>query len=1159
MVAISWAVAGIVASSAVSAGTLGERQDLFSCATPSRTHEERQAFKRALTSSALAKRQESKPDDGSVLPLKVNVDVCCGGGQPCPPDEAVRQQFVDTNKHYAPAKISYEINQIKRSQDPSCASINLASAVAVSDILKKHFPQRDPSHLNVLYVDLPAGSGIQGVANRPLKRSGIPGPDTPQADGAVLKTSVLPTHGSAGSQGPSGGDDNTINTRSLKQLRNFLFRRQSQNDAFSSTKHTSHEIGHMLGLDHPFTGGPLPVPGASACGDGDEIPDTPAQQGPSMGCPKQSGAPFRRQVGDKTSSCASNGPNGNVDNMMDYGTCPDSTQFTPGQIKHIREVAMYRLGQLKEFPGTPGENGEVGGAGPASQNGGSQGGPPNGNQNPGGQQPPNGPAVPGGPQDGSAFPGGPQDNSVQPGGPQSQGNPFSGLPQNNQKNVIPQGSQTEINSQGGEVSPISDDEIMSIINSLMSGGSPQKRDAKNVAHLGQERRSVETIPRAVEGEKTSNADFILDRRADGDKEPFTGMILDRRADGDKEPFTGMILDRRADGDKKPPALGTKFSDKMKYTDFQVNEISLDGQVVHLRQVGLTDEQKKQTAEKKERTAPAAAEAVKPSRADQTIEPTADDVKLLSTLAGDGFAQKLVSLCKGGIVDDPSVKSEPIEDKSKRGQIHGEIRRIFNSTIETNTDDTGAIIAFRASSNKGRRRNRGPRGPALDKPTAEYLHFTLYKDNHDTMHAVNLLSRKLQVKPVFFAYAGTKDKRASTVQRCSLRYGKERALAATNNVLRHMATGDYEYRDEPIRLGDLLGNEFVIVLKNCRLVNDDSPSDEKVEALLQTQAQASLDHMATQGWINYYGHQRFGTYRIGTHEIGKLILSQQWEEAVMALLDYDEDMATSDAPDDALQPDEYARHRACFLFRSGEPPEAAAKMMPPRFAAESSILRHLTRLGNASLKDYSGALTSITRGMRSMYLHAYQSYVWNHAASKRWELYGSDVVEGDLILVDDTIQQPARSDDEDQDPDILPPPETESSQRARPLSADEARSGTYTIHDIVLPSPGYNVTYPTNALGLFYQSFMALPENGSLDPHKMRRMRREFSLPGHYRTLLCRFLAPPSITFERYSDDEQQLHPTDLDLVRLAKSAYATVALREIMGDVPESDAPEESI
>ena len=49
-------------------------------------------------------------------------------------------------------------------------------------------------------------------------------------------------------------------------------------------------------------------------------------------------------------------------------------------------------------------------------------------------------------------------------------------------------------------------------------------------------------------------------------------------------------------------------------------------------------------------------------------------------------------------------------------------------------------------------------------------------------------------------------------------------------------------------------------------------------------------------------------------------------------------------------------------------------------------------------DRVGALQQIPRNMRSLFLHALQSFLWNKAASHRVETFGvKGVQEGDLVL------------------------------------------------------------------------------------------------------------------------------------------------------------------
>ena len=165
----------------------------------------------------------------------------------------------------------------------------------------------------------------------------------------------------------------------------------------------------------------------------------------------------------------------------------------------------------------------------------------------------------------------------------------------------------------------------------------------------------------------------------------------------------------------------------------------------------------------------------------------------------------------------------------------------------------AIRVFKYRGNRGNRKMSGQ-----SWSHGSYCVFVLYKENKDTMDAINLLAKLLRLNTKSFAYAGTKDRRAVTVQQVSTYKVTAERLQALNKTLKNLCLGDFRYAKEPLRLGDLSGNHFIITLRNV------TGTDEEIAA-----AMSSLEH---DGFINYYGLQRFGSTSIPTHHIGKCLLS-----------------------------------------------------------------------------------------------------------------------------------------------------------------------------------------------------------------------------------------------------------------------------------------------
>ena len=277
-------------------------------------------------------------------------------------------------------------------------------------------------------------------------------------------------------------------------------------------------------------------------------------------------------------------------------------------------------------------------------------------------------------------------------------------------------------------------------------------------------------------------------------------------------------------------------------------------------------------------------------------------------------------------------------------------------------------------------------------------------------------------------------------------------------------------------------------------------------------------------------------------------------------------------------------------------------------AERSLLEGYVRHG---MSAHQAAVQGLPRNLRLMYVHAYQSYVWNCMASARVRAHGVDkAVEGDLVLLNPAAAE-ADADvvgDNEAMPDDVDDTASKARTVAHPkqvkvLTAEEAAAAS--ISDVVLPQPGISICYPT-VQGAAKGDYGAIMQADGIDIDKMETKAREFTLTGDYRRLMA---AAEDLVWEplAYSDAVADLQASDKDLLAgrsnadirqaaltpkkaedgavggggkvrkalliaftLRSSTYATMCLRELLKehseeaalglrDRPDSDLPSASL
>ncbi|MEA1994387.1 MAG: tRNA pseudouridine(13) synthase TruD [Euryarchaeota archaeon] len=222
-----------------------------------------------------------------------------------------------------------------------------------------------------------------------------------------------------------------------------------------------------------------------------------------------------------------------------------------------------------------------------------------------------------------------------------------------------------------------------------------------------------------------------------------------------------------------------------------------------------------------------------------------------------------------------------------------------------------------------------------------LAFTLKKRNENTVGAIKKIARALGIPFKNFGYAGLKDKHAVTKQKVSVKNAKKKDLCSI--TLKNIEITDIERGDE-IGVGDHRGNNFRIIVRDVNEVRE-----------------------IGEGFPNLFGEQRLG----GNEDVGREMLRGDFESAVKTLL-------SREGMEKQIEKEEFDKLLTTY----------------PNIY-EKNALRSLIHK-----KNYLKALKTIPSHVLRLYVHAYQSYIFNKLLKMRLERLDLRKIEqGDIICTD----------------------------------------------------------------------------------------------------------------------------------------------------------------
>ena len=426
---------------------------------------------------------------------------------------------------------------------------------------------------------------------------------------------------------------------------------------------------------------------------------------------------------------------------------------------------------------------------------------------------------------------------------------------------------------------------------------------------------------------------------------------------------------------------------------------------------------------------------------------------------------------------------------QRTELHLTLRRQWPHVQSRTLQSNDNAIDTAGTSTISLTMHRGHGGPMRSKrDSAQQLKYTwlmLAKAHRSTLDVADSLAGIMNCPSHRLSYAGIKDKHAFTVQLLVANSIDASRLVAAAKQLAGVSVGHcLDQQSMPLRTGDLLGNEFHIVLRDVgaltpnTVASDAESSSSSSMASISAEFERRLGLIRERGIINYFGLQRFGKREDGGHLVGACVLRGHYYEAIRLLLRYPhlhhaadhQATATSSADESPAK-----RQKTSHSVDDKQPLSTAASSTAASSTSTSTslsevdcVLRAFWQSGNlrttvqALPRSASRTLRNLLQFLRkkapnaasvlddatihsptlwkqavlhglpwnslNIMLASVQSQVWNAVASQRIATLGFRVVVGDLVSGD-----------------------SEHASAVRRIETDD-EAQRYQVQDVVLPLP-----------------------------------------------------------------------------------------------------------